>query len=290
VTKRSGDYIKKRILACDYYVVIVGERYGSEGPEGKSYTQMEYEFAIANGVPVAAFPLHEEARKAWPQEKVEWDKRDKLAEFRVLCESRMAKHWRNADELGSRVVTALVEMMATYPRVGWVRADSVAPEAALQEIAKLSDEKRGLQSELKKYKSMETSLRTPADVKHRMSKLSKQMAHEYVSSNAGNWTFSCANEISILDIFLIAYPIFALHGELYLLNQKIHEALGISEFGSSRIEVSELLAQLGANGLIEPVHTGNIARYKLTDYGKQFLMYAECDETEFSDATTSSKQ
>ena len=59
------DYIKKRILECDYYIVIVGERYGSEGPDGKSYTQMEYEFAVASGVPVAAFPLHKDASPSY---------------------------------------------------------------------------------------------------------------------------------------------------------------------------------------------------------------------------------
>lgn len=135
-------YIQKRILACDYYIVIVAERYGCEGPDGKSFTQMEYEFAIENDVPVAAFLLHEEARKAWPSDRVEFEKRDKIGNFRSLCESRMAKFWKNADSLGAMVVTTLVEMFNTYPRIGWVRANSVAAEAALNELSKLSEEKR----------------------------------------------------------------------------------------------------------------------------------------------------
>ncbi|MER8405665.1 DUF4062 domain-containing protein [Mesorhizobium sp. M1307] len=43
------DYIKRRIDDSDYYVLIVAERYGSE-LKGKSYTQMEYEYAVAQGV------------------------------------------------------------------------------------------------------------------------------------------------------------------------------------------------------------------------------------------------
>jgi hypothetical protein len=285
------DYIKKRILACDYYVVIVGERYGSEGPEGKSYTQMEYEFAIANEVPVAAFPLHEEARRAWPQEKVEWDKRDKVAEFRALCESRMAKHWRNADELGSRVLTALVEMMATYPRVGWVRADAVAPEAALQEIAKLSEEKRNLQSELANFKMMQASLRTPIDVKYRMKVLSNKTAADFIGPRGDapsreGISFS-SNELSILDLFLLNYDIFANHASIYVIRQCFYEALGVHGASILDIDISDILAQLSANALIEPDTTGSTPRYKLTDYGKQFLMYADLERSESQESNVS---
>ncbi|HYW11038.1 MAG TPA: DUF4062 domain-containing protein, partial [Longimicrobium sp.] len=49
--------IKKVIDDCDYYVVIVGGRYGSEGPEGLGYTEMEYRYAVDQGKPVMAF-LH----------------------------------------------------------------------------------------------------------------------------------------------------------------------------------------------------------------------------------------
>ena len=38
--------IKRVIDDCDYYIVIIGGRYGSIGPSGKSYTQMEYELSL----------------------------------------------------------------------------------------------------------------------------------------------------------------------------------------------------------------------------------------------------
>lgn len=49
--------IKKVIAECDYYLVIIGGRYGSTGTDGKSYTQMEYEYAVEIGKPVMGF-LH----------------------------------------------------------------------------------------------------------------------------------------------------------------------------------------------------------------------------------------
>jgi hypothetical protein len=49
--------IKSVIDDCDYYIVIIAGRYGSTGNEGKSYTRMEYEYAIEKRKPVLAF-LH----------------------------------------------------------------------------------------------------------------------------------------------------------------------------------------------------------------------------------------
>ena len=48
-------FIQKLIDSCDYYVVIIGGRYGSEDEEGKSYTQKEYEYALLSGIPTIGF-------------------------------------------------------------------------------------------------------------------------------------------------------------------------------------------------------------------------------------------
>src|SRR5215210_4059094 len=49
--------IKKVIDDCDYYIVIIGGRYGSLAASGVSYTHMEYEYALSQGKPVIGF-LH----------------------------------------------------------------------------------------------------------------------------------------------------------------------------------------------------------------------------------------
>ena len=40
------ELIKRVINECDYYVVIVGGRYGSLSPKGISYSQQEYEVLV----------------------------------------------------------------------------------------------------------------------------------------------------------------------------------------------------------------------------------------------------
>ena len=53
------ELIKRVIEESDYYVVIVAGRYGSLGPEGVSYTEMEYDYAVAKGIPVLGFIRHD---------------------------------------------------------------------------------------------------------------------------------------------------------------------------------------------------------------------------------------
>lgn len=45
--------IKKVIDDCDYYIVIIGGRYGSIGAAGLSYTEMEYRYALEREYPLS---------------------------------------------------------------------------------------------------------------------------------------------------------------------------------------------------------------------------------------------
>ena len=53
--------IERTIDDSDYYVLILGNRYGSETNEGISYTQKEYMYARSKGIPVLAFQIDENA-------------------------------------------------------------------------------------------------------------------------------------------------------------------------------------------------------------------------------------
>ena len=58
--------IKRVINSCDYYIVIVGGRYGSIHPKTKkSYTQMEYEYALKIGIPIVGFIYSGIKRLPW---------------------------------------------------------------------------------------------------------------------------------------------------------------------------------------------------------------------------------
>ena len=140
--------IKKYIDDCDYYLVIIGGRYGSIGADGKSFTQMEYEYAVQQKKPVIAF-LHKDPDKleAGKVEKGE-EGRNKLEAFRKLAQTRMCKFWTTPSDLGSVVSRSVVNLKKSNPAVGWVRADKLPEQGATEEILSLKRQLETLQAEL----------------------------------------------------------------------------------------------------------------------------------------------
>ena len=126
--------IKGVIDECDYYIVVIAGRYGSLGPEGMSYTEMEYRYAIDTGKPVIAF-LHKdpESIPAKHTEKT-GDGKKKLGEFRELSQQKVCKYWNTPSELGSVVSRSLIMLQKKHPGIGWVRGDQVASSEASTEI------------------------------------------------------------------------------------------------------------------------------------------------------------
>ena len=76
------EYIKKIIDECDYYVLIVGARYGSVDQAGVSYTEKEYRYAVSQKKTVLAF-IHNDLGSI-PTNKTDGDQllQEKLASFR----------------------------------------------------------------------------------------------------------------------------------------------------------------------------------------------------------------
>lgn len=140
--------IKGVIDDCDYYVVVIGGRYGSVGPEGISYTQMEYEYAVVQGKPVIAF-LHKDP-ESLPVSKYEKAQqgREKLDAFRALAQQKMCRYWTSAADLGSVVSRSLIKLVKNHPAIGWVRADLLPDQSTAEEILKLRKRIEELESSL----------------------------------------------------------------------------------------------------------------------------------------------
>jgi hypothetical protein len=122
------EYIKKVIDQCDYYVLILGNRYGSQAPDGVSFTEKEYHYAIKTGRVVLGFvkDLSGENPDLTPEGK-------KFSKFRDhVRKSRIVHEWRVGDDLKYPVSRSLREAFDQQPRDGWVRAEK--PEKPPSEI------------------------------------------------------------------------------------------------------------------------------------------------------------
>src|SRR5882757_4579271 len=88
--------IKRLIDDCDYYILIVGGRYGSLSTEGISYTQMEYEYALKSGIPIISF-IHKSPEKiAFGKSEVDPALREKLENFKKQAQQKMCKLWETS--------------------------------------------------------------------------------------------------------------------------------------------------------------------------------------------------
>lgn len=141
------DVIKRVIDECDYYVLIIGGRYGSISNDGVSYTEKEYRYAKKLGIPVLAF-VHAKPEEI-PVGKTESSEaaRTKLETFRqeVMSEHPI-RTWSSATELGGLVSRSLVREIKVTPRPGWIRNDGSSPIALLEQINKLTEENRELRA------------------------------------------------------------------------------------------------------------------------------------------------
>lgn len=141
--------IKDVIDSSDYYLLVVGGRYGSVDDEGLGYTEKEYDYAIQTRKPVCAF-LHQDPGKL-PREHTETDDAawTKLVAFRKKVEkSHHCDYWASAEGLKSKVVLALSSVLKRHPAVGWVRADQVPSGSTLADVVALHNEVSALKAQL----------------------------------------------------------------------------------------------------------------------------------------------
>lgn len=132
------EYIKRIIDDSDYYLLIIGGRYGSMDKDGKSWTEKEYDYAVSKGIPVIIFD-HEDFTKL-PANKTDQNdkKRRKLVKFKKkAAERKLIKYWTNADDLALAVSTSLRSVLQLQPRIGWVRANLVISDDEQIEIERL---------------------------------------------------------------------------------------------------------------------------------------------------------
>lgn len=129
--------IKEVIDGCDYYILILAGKYGSQNSEGTGYTEMEFDYAVSTGKPILAF-LHEapDSLPAGSSEKTE-ALQAKLSAFREKAKTKHCKFWVNAEDLGGKVSRSLVQLRKRHPSPGWVPGKYAATEAMLREMQEL---------------------------------------------------------------------------------------------------------------------------------------------------------
>lgn len=138
--------IKRVIDMCDYYILIIGRRYGSINENtGLSYTEMEYNYAMDKGIPVLVFALDDSVERNCDEE--DDIKKGKLAEFKSKAMSnRLANIWSDETDLMGKVSISIMKAKNQIKRPGWRRGKDLILEQLLYENDKLRKENEELRS------------------------------------------------------------------------------------------------------------------------------------------------
>ncbi len=116
------DVISPILDTTDYFVLIIAGRYGSLGPDGRSYTEIEYEYARSKSVPILAFVHSDPSNLSVSKSDTDPATKARLTAFRQRVEDHHTiKRWAAASDLVSSVTTALARAFISDPRPGWVR-------------------------------------------------------------------------------------------------------------------------------------------------------------------------
>ncbi|MED4676791.1 DUF4062 domain-containing protein [Bacillus nitratireducens] len=123
--------IKRWIDESDVYLLILGGRYGSVEPEsGKSYTHLEYEYALEKGMPVFATVLSEpwlynKAAQAGADNVFEQREQDKYKQFKEFVHTKVIRRVEDLKDIKLSIHTTLSEFKDLYTFSGWVKGSEV---------------------------------------------------------------------------------------------------------------------------------------------------------------------
>lgn len=139
--------LKKLIDESDYYVLVLGSRYGSLSPSGISYTHMEYVYASTKQKPILVL-MHDspDSRPAAFQEKTPEGRRQ-FSDFRQLLAKGLVAGWSDNRGLEAALRRYLPQLIKTKPAVGWVRATSLGSPEQAREIDRLKQRVAELEQE-----------------------------------------------------------------------------------------------------------------------------------------------
>ena len=157
------EIIKSWIEESDVYMVILGGRYGSIEPtSGKSYTQLEYEYAISLkksffSIIVSDETTDKKAKKRGSkiEDFKEVNNLSRLNDFKDTAKTKMVSFAEDLKDIKLAVGDSLNEIAKKDNLTGWVRADDRDFSAVSEELARLSKENNELKSQLAEVNKVE---------------------------------------------------------------------------------------------------------------------------------------
>jgi hypothetical protein len=274
----TWDFIKQQIDDSDYYLVLIGGRYGSLAPDGFSFTEKEFDYAREREVPSMGF-VHGD-RGAIPFNKTENkpEMREKLENFISKVRKRPVRTFINPHQLAAEVTTSFVDLKRTRRRTGFIRRDEVVD---FKKYAELLEKTADLEKQLLDSKTKEG----PFDGHDQIVEFGDQSGKKLSETFKADWAqIFLAVAAAILDSSQeedIAANFFKILGRYQSaaaafasdkLEQRTLRSIGEKLFAKNLIDrYDEPRSDLNRGGFVKTVRY-----WKVTDYGRrQFALFLD---------------
>lgn len=268
--KSQLEVIKKIIDLCDYYILIIGGRYGSIEPKTqKSYTELEYDYAVSKNIPILVFAVDEKKLLKKDRSETDDEKKEKLELFRnKALSNKLGGIWENKKKLIQLVSTSISKAINTVERPGWVRGAerNVRNSSNKELVVKIKE----LQDENQKLKQMSGSNQKivfetcKICIKYRIIYYYKNTPIE--RSRIKRKRTTLGEVYKFLSLSISGYKVEKSHIEQTLKDFiKPHSKI---QFEDIQI-IDKLINQYKELGLFEQVVESGIYKYSLTNKGEK---------------------
>lgn len=154
--------IRRWIDDSDIFMLILGGRYGSIEPNsGKSYIEMEYDYAAGKKKPLFAAVVSEyylDAKvKSAGLDATERINGHLLQSFREKVASKICRFFGDVNEFKLIVFESIANYERNEDLIGWVHgSDVIDPKSTLEEIARLQEENSLLRKQISELETLAT--------------------------------------------------------------------------------------------------------------------------------------
>lgn len=171
-TPLTTAFARRQIDDCDYFILMLGSRYGELSASGVSYMHLEYIYAVTKQKPILVLMYEApESRADEFQDKTPEGKL-KFLDFRrqLQRERDMVMTFRDLRDLEIAIRHTMPQFLNRYPAQGWIRPNQ-------QQVQQLQDENEQLRQKLLQLEQQPRMTTTP----QRVADLPQVQGHEEIT-------------------------------------------------------------------------------------------------------------
>ncbi|MFZ3193059.1 MAG: DUF4062 domain-containing protein [Moraxellaceae bacterium] len=142
-TPLTTAFARRQIDDCDYFILMLGSRYGELSASGVSYMHLEYIYAVTKQKPILVLMYEAPESRAEEFQDKNQEGKVKFLDFRrqLQRERDMVMTFRDLRDLEIAIRHTMPQFLNRYPAQGWIRPNQ-------QQVQQLQEENEQLRQKL----------------------------------------------------------------------------------------------------------------------------------------------